>query len=206
MHHPTTIRLLGHSLLTGCLHAAYTTSTSIAGSYMLVSLFRTHVLLAAPHPHRLPHASSQFRVLALISLSHLSLAPADNGKGLQCHTAPFSFKLVFAHDARLYEIMLSACSPTEERVWHNALTERAIIATDLSHAPSRDEAIDVRCPDLFAVLDFDIKPLGLIYPASRLPAMTNDSSCSSSHDIDNHRAVALGSDRLSIQRAITLSP
>lgn len=41
--------------------------------------------------------------------------------GLQCHTAPFSWKIVFECDCQLYEMMLTACNPKEEDEWRSHL-------------------------------------------------------------------------------------
>lgn len=45
--------------------------------------------------------------------------------GLQCHTAPFSWKLVFECDHYLYEITMTACSPKEELEWRSRIIDRS---------------------------------------------------------------------------------
>lgn len=47
--------------------------------------------------------------------------------GLQCHTCPFSWKLVFECDCQLYEIMLSACTIKEEDEWRSRLEFGAVM-------------------------------------------------------------------------------
>ena len=71
--------------------------------------------------------------------------------GLQCHTAPFSWKLVFECDHHLYEIIMSACSPKEEMEWRTRLN--IPIAEDTE---SRDS-------NLFGFLDLEIKSLGTVF-------------------------------------------
>jgi hypothetical protein len=44
--------------------------------------------------------------------------------GLQCHTAPFSWKIVFEYDHQLFELTMTACSLKEEFEWRSRLTER----------------------------------------------------------------------------------
>jgi hypothetical protein len=72
--------------------------------------------------------------------------------GIQCHTAPFSWKLVFECDHQLYEIILSACSPKEELEWRSRLTERFC-----------KEHNDVFEHCLFTSLSLEIKPLGTVF-------------------------------------------
>lgn len=72
--------------------------------------------------------------------------------GLQCHTAPFSWKLVFQCDHQLYEIILTACSPKEELEWRSRLTERV-----------SKEQNDIFEYALFTNFSLDIKPMGAIF-------------------------------------------
>lgn len=52
------------------------------------------------------------------------LTNADKVAGLQCHTAPHSWKLTFGSDLRLFEALLCACSAKEAAVWRQHLSER----------------------------------------------------------------------------------
>jgi hypothetical protein len=77
---------------------------------------------------------------------------AHDSTGLQCHTAPFSWKIVFEYDHQLFELIMSACSLKEELEWRSHLTDRS----------SRDGlaiAEQVAC----ASLSLDIKPLGVVF-------------------------------------------
>lgn len=71
--------------------------------------------------------------------------------GLQCHTAPFSWKLVFQYDHRLFEITMSACSPKEEHEWRIRLADH-----------SCNDALDSE-QAAFASLSLDIKPMGTVF-------------------------------------------
>ena len=79
-------------------------------------LFETTLLLAVADEE-----TQNYAVLAGVPLSSATLQEADNGKGLQCHTAPHSWKLVFEHSARMYEIIATACSAVESQVWREHL-------------------------------------------------------------------------------------
>ena len=72
--------------------------------------------------------------------------------GLQCHTAPFSWKLVFEHDHQLFEITLSACSPKEELEWRSRLADRSCNVTP-----------DTAEHAVFAMLSLGIKPMGTVF-------------------------------------------
>lgn len=77
--------------------------------------------------------------------------------GIQCHTAPHSWKLVFEHGHRLHEVILSACSPQEEDVWKKQLRQRITCETH--------EFVDGQSTvqDMFSSLSLDIKSLGPVF-------------------------------------------
>jgi hypothetical protein len=58
--------------------------------------------------------------------------------GLQCHTAPHSWKIVFLYDRQLYEMILTACSSKEELAWRTRLsnTQDAVNPSDQGQAQS----------------------------------------------------------------------
>lgn len=72
--------------------------------------------------------------------------------GLQCHTTPFSWKIVFECDYQLYEMMLTACTPKEEDEWRSRL--------DLSPVmnPQEQEA-----SDLYSSLFLNVRSLGTVF-------------------------------------------
>jgi hypothetical protein len=77
---------------------------------------------------------------------------ANSISGLQCHTAPFSWKLVFEHDHQLFETTMSACSPKEELEWRSRLSDR-----------SCRDSLDAGEQALYTSLSLDIKPLGAVF-------------------------------------------
>lgn len=110
------IRLLGQVHLCGCLYIAYRSKERIKGSYVISVLFESHLLLCTAEED-----SPRYSVLAAVALAHATIEETDNLKGLQCHTAPHSWKLVFEHAARMYELIVVACSATEADVWRSYL-------------------------------------------------------------------------------------
>ena len=109
--------LLGPLMLCGCLHVAYRARDRIRGCYVICVLFNSTLLLASA-----VHEQPNYRVLLGVSLANMAMEESDNGKGLQCHTAPHSWKLVFEHGARMFEILLTACSAIEATVWRQRIT------------------------------------------------------------------------------------
>ncbi len=72
--------------------------------------------------------------------------------GLQCHTAPFSWKLVFECDHQLYEIIMTACTPKEEMEWRSRISRQA---TD--DGQTQTDAV------LFSSLSLNLKTLGAVF-------------------------------------------
>lgn len=79
------------------------------------------------------------------SCSYISL-------GLQCHTAPFSWKIVFECDCQLYEMMLTACNPKEEDEWRCRL-----------EVGSMSEPQDLASPELYGSLFLNMKSLSTVF-------------------------------------------
>lgn len=75
--------------------------------------------------------------------------------GLQCHTAPYSWKLLFEFDNKLYELLLSASCPAEELAWRNCLTQTIDINI-------REEIISIH-RNLTSALLHEIKPFVSVY-------------------------------------------
>ncbi|KAI4105992.1 MAG: hypothetical protein L6R37_002453 [Teloschistes peruensis] len=147
---PASLRLLGQPILCGVLYVAYEFGQDICGNYMLCVLFSSYLLLAVQQPD-----SDRFDVIALINLDGSQLGKADDGRGLRCHTAPFSWKLVFESAQHLYELIFCACSLREEEAWTGAITQQtqnSIQATqELSPAPHYD------------FLKLNVSPLGPVF-------------------------------------------
>lgn len=84
-----------------------------------------------------------------VSLRLFTVARADL-PGLQCHTAPFSWKIVFECDHQLYELIMTACTVREEAEWRGYLTSSA-----------KDE--DEGAMDAYTTLALDIKGFGSVF-------------------------------------------
>ena len=74
--------------------------------------------------------------------------------GLQCHTAPFSWKVVFESDHQLFEVLCSAATAEEERLWRLSLTEASAKA-----AQSLND-IEPLPPQYYSHIYADLKPVG----------------------------------------------
>jgi hypothetical protein len=146
-------RLLGHVLLCGVLHVAYQTSEPrIKGQYMVCVLYKSCLVLATSSRFYAP-----YNVVASIGLANGSIEESDNGRGVQCHTATHTWKLMFEHNHRLHEIILSACSSQEEEIWKMQLRERIVCKThDFVEGQSTMQ-------DMFSSLSLDIKSLGPVF-------------------------------------------
>ncbi|KAK1752402.1 hypothetical protein QBC47DRAFT_56962 [Echria macrotheca] len=141
------IRSFGHVQLCGALHACWQTSDGVAGQYMVALLYREWLCLAVAS-----RTDQIYTIQACIALSNIKLEEADNGRGLQCHTAPYSWKLVFLCDLQLYEIILTACTPKEEMEWCSRLGCQL-------EANSQDHMQ----PAEFCFLSMNIKSLGTVF-------------------------------------------
>ena len=117
--HSVYLRLLGQVHLCGCLYVAFRSKDGIKGTYAFCVLFESTLLLASVEDNPLT-----YRTLAGIPLAHTTIVESDSGKGLQSYTAPYSWKLVFEHSARMYEIILTACSAVEADAWRQQLRNR----------------------------------------------------------------------------------
>ncbi|KAK7608615.1 hypothetical protein IWX49DRAFT_507925 [Phyllosticta citricarpa] len=143
-------RLLGHVVLCGVLHVTYQTNDPrIHGKYMICMLFRSCLILA-----QTDKSYSTYNVFAMIALGNGSIERSDNGRGLQCHTAPFTWKLIFESSNRFYEVILSACSAEEEMIWKKTL--RSHISAENSDIVEGRSCMQ----DLFSSLSVELKCLG----------------------------------------------
>jgi hypothetical protein len=146
-------RLLGHVLLCGVLHVTFQTSEPrIKGQYMVCALYKSCLVLATSNRFHTPYT-----VVASIQLANGSIEDSDNGRGVQCHAASHTWKLVFEHNHRLHEIILSACSPQEEDIWKTQLRKRIVCEThDYVEGQSYMQ-------EMFSSLSLDIKSLGPVF-------------------------------------------
>lgn len=123
----------------GVLHVSWQTKDSVEGQYLICLLYRDFLIMAFPLRNE-----QSYIVQACIGLSETHIEEVDNGRGesfarvedalidvanhppgLQCHTAPFSWKLGFECDHQLYEITMTACSPREELEWRSRISDRS---------------------------------------------------------------------------------
>lgn len=77
--------------------------------------------------------------------------------GLTCHSALFSWKIIFEAGHRIYEVLVSACSAKEEAVWRKQILDRASAESRDYHEYSSTNL------DLFASMNSDVKPIGTIF-------------------------------------------
>lgn len=77
--------------------------------------------------------------------------------GLTCHSALFSWKIIFEAGHRIYEVLVSACSAREEAVWRKQILDRASAESRDYHEYSSTNL------DLFASMNSDVKPIGTIF-------------------------------------------
>lgn len=141
------VRSFGHIQLCGVLHVCWQTKDAVTGQYLICLLYRDWLCIAAAG-----RADQIYTILLCIELANLKVEDADNGRGIQCHTAPHSWKLVFECDYELYEIVMTACSPKEGQEWRGRLEHSA--------ASEDSRAAD---PMGFCALSLNIKSLGTVF-------------------------------------------
>ncbi|THZ16224.1 hypothetical protein D6C91_06450 [Aureobasidium pullulans] len=147
---------LGRLSLCGTLYVAYRNKTKFNGCYMICVLYESCLLLALADRN-----SSKYKVVVGTSLASTSIEESDNGKGLQCHTAPFTWKVVFESGGKMYELILGACSEAEESVWRDRLAGR--IAVEAQHvAEGHIVPIDLQSP-----LTRELRSIGKAYGKAR---------------------------------------
>ncbi|KAF7938049.1 hypothetical protein EAE99_001721 [Botrytis elliptica] len=121
---------------------------NITGQYLIALMYEKFFVLAQPSGTQ----DEIYAIQACIPISELTVEDVDNGKGLQCHTAPHSWKIVFEHISQLFEIIVSACSAKEELEWKSRLIDRS---GKLCNSTVQQE--------MTASLSLDIKPMGTVY-------------------------------------------
>ncbi|KAI6250420.1 hypothetical protein HI914_01654 [Erysiphe necator] len=141
------VRNLGHIHLCGVLHVSWQTQNSVDGKYLICLLYRDYLLLASS-----PRFDQVYMVQACIGLFGIGIEEVDNGRGLQCHTVKFSWKLIFECDHQLFELTMSACSSSEEQEWRSRLTKY-----------SCRESLFTEEQSIFSSIYLPVKPLGSIF-------------------------------------------
>ncbi|KAF5534788.1 hypothetical protein FPHYL_13349 [Fusarium phyllophilum] len=118
----------------------------VDGQYMICLLYKDVLCLASGGKF-----DPIYTILACIDVHSSALEDADNGRGLQCHLAPFSWKLVFESDHQLYEVVMTACTSREENEWRTRLQQPLCL-----------EPVG-RSPGLQIFLSLDIQSLGTVF-------------------------------------------
>ncbi|KAI7768002.1 hypothetical protein LZL87_001876 [Fusarium oxysporum] len=145
-HSKNQVRSFGHIQLCGVLHVCWQSPASVDGQYMICLLYKDVLCLASGGKF-----DPIYTILACIDLHCSAVEDADNGRGLQCHLAPFSWKLVFESDHQLYEVVMTACTSREENEWRTRLQQPLCL-----------EPVG-RSPGLQIFLSLDIQSLGTVF-------------------------------------------
>lgn len=145
----TFLQLLGQVILCGCLYIAHRSRERVKGQYVICILFESTLLLACAEEDQ-----PKYSILAAIALANATVEETDNLKGLQCHTAPHSWKVVFEHSARMYELVFVACSAIEAEVWRSHIAN-AIESHAQAVAERRANILPLQSP-----LTSDMKSIG----------------------------------------------
>ena len=119
----------------GVLFITFQKPESTQGRYLVCALFRHFLILASANKH-----NSRLRLVASIALRNTIVESADSGRGkmienvhcgaidpktgIQCHNAPYTWKLSFEHDRNIYGILMTACSAAEEDAWKGNMRTR----------------------------------------------------------------------------------
>jgi hypothetical protein len=143
------LQLLGHVKLVGALYIAYRSRDRIKGAYVICVLFESCLLLAS-----CDEDSSKYRVLVGIALANATIEETDNAKGLQCHTAPHAWKIVFEQGARMYELIFTACSAVESDMWRTHIA-KGIESQITAVADGKANVFELQSP-----LTADMKSIG----------------------------------------------
>ncbi|KAI1447892.1 Dbl homology domain-containing protein [Annulohypoxylon stygium] len=144
----TAIRSFGLVRLCGALHVCWQTKEGVDGTYMVAILYKDCLCLAS-----VSGTEPVYTIQACISLCDVRIEAVDNGRGLQCHTAPFSWKLVFECDHQLYEIIMTACNSREEEEWRS----------HIFYYSSAEPRFGPPAPTFYSSIFLNIKSLGTIF-------------------------------------------
>lgn len=99
--------------------------------------------------------------MAKVCCTRLTASELLTSSGLQCHTAPFTWKIVFESAGKMYELIMGACSEIEESVWRDRLAGR--IAVEAQHVTEGHSApIDLQSP-----LTRELRSFGKTYSKAR---------------------------------------
>ncbi|CRG90872.1 Rac guanine nucleotide exchange factor JJ [Talaromyces islandicus] len=116
---------LGPLILCGVLHVAYSSPNSVNGQYLACILFSSYILLAKPR-----NDTRRLTLVASIYLLDMTVDTLMNGQGVACLDTPFSWKVVFQHNKNRHELILSASSAAEERIWKTEILKASVTPPD----------------------------------------------------------------------------
>ncbi|KAL1302767.1 hypothetical protein AAFC00_003114 [Neodothiora populina] len=142
---------LGRLVLCGVLFVAYRTRSQVQGRYLLCVLYESSLIIAAVD------GSTRYDAIISTSMATTTIEETDNSKGLQCHTAPHTWKVVFESAGKMYEVILAACSALEERSWREHMSTRIAVETK-SLAEGNDVPADLSSP-----LTHELRSIGKAY-------------------------------------------
>lgn len=145
---PENHRLLGDIRLCGVLHITWQTKSRIDGGYAVCVLFDFSMVIALQ-----AGSTSRLDLVAFLHLSDLRLESASDGQGLQCHSTLHTWKVCIQVNGHLNELIMSACSSTEESVWKDGLQGR--------YAP-KDRMEDLSKP-IPSSVSLDLRSVGTFY-------------------------------------------
>ncbi|KAI4207062.1 MAG: hypothetical protein LQ346_000780 [Caloplaca aetnensis] len=194
---PSSLRLLGYPILCGVLYAVWESEREVCGEWMLSVLFGSHLLLAIQQPD-----ADRYDVVALISLTDSQVEQADDGRGLQCHTASFSWKLIFESSQHLYELIFCACSSKEEQTWTRAIIQCA----ERTSRMQREDALPLA--PIYTTLIIDAKPLCPVFGMFGSVIIRNTTAAKENNDDSDSMLGSIGRSKsvLTASRIPVLAP
>ncbi|KAG9253616.1 uncharacterized protein F5Z01DRAFT_623577 [Emericellopsis atlantica] len=139
------VRGFGRIQLCGALHVIWSAADGVKGRYVISLLYKDMLCLAWAGK-----VDQIYTIMLCVNLDDARVETTTNDQGLQCQTAPFSWKLVFECGSQLYEIIMTACSQAEEESWRSHLTR------------IKPEAPPARHQGASTSLELDIKSFGSV--------------------------------------------
>ncbi|OKL60858.1 hypothetical protein UA08_03305 [Talaromyces atroroseus] len=139
---------LGPLILCGVLHVVYHHSLmGITGQYLVCILFPGYFVIAKPRSD-----TRKITLVASIYLSDMTVDTPLNGQGIACPDTPFSWKVIFQHDQKRYELIFSGSSVLEERGWKTEILRASMMP------PNEVPTISLE-PRRFSFASIPLKPL-----------------------------------------------
>ncbi|KAL8922715.1 MAG: hypothetical protein Q9208_005028 [Pyrenodesmia sp. 3 TL-2023] len=194
---PSSLRLLGYPILCGVLYVVWESEHEACGEWMLCVLFGSHLLLAAQQSN-----AERYDVVALVSLTDTQVEQTDDGRGLQCHTASFSWKLIFESSQHLYELIFCACSSKEEQTWTRAIIQCA----ERTSRMQKDDALPLA--PIYTSLIIDAKPLCPVFGMFGSVIIRNTTAAKETNDDSGSMLGSIGRSKsvLTANRVPVLAP